>query len=30
MQEDDAGKGGILFVYRCLWLFLDGFVKIGF
>ena len=30
MQEDDAGNGGILFVYRGLWLFLGSFVKIGF
>ena len=29
-QEDDASKGGILFVYRGFGLFLGSFVKIGF
>jgi len=29
-QEDDASRGGILFVYRGFGLFLGSFVKIGF
>lgn len=30
MQEDDAGNGGILFVYRGFRLFLGSFAKIGY